>query len=929
MTCADQWKYVIDRLGRWVDMDNDYKTMDLEYMESVWWVFSELYKKGLVYRGYKVISYSMGCKSPISNVEAKSNYQRVSDWAINIKFMLDTGDIALVFTTTPWTLPANLAIAVNPEFNYCKITIEGEGDQVYIVGQPHLERTLGKRKFKINEIVKGDELVGVRYKPLFDYFKDYNPSKSFRIYGGDFVVTDKGTGFVHCAPAHGEEDYSLCLSHCIFEKTEIPPCPLDDDCNFTDIVTHFKSRNVKECEDDIVAYLKDNGVLYSKGKEVHDYPMCWRSDTPLIQKVCECWFIDVPKITEQLISNNKQVHWTPDFVGSNRFGEWLKNSQDWCVSRNRFWGTPIPIWGSEDNSEYVCISSVHELEQLAGLQVGSIKDIHRDSIDHIVIISPTSGKLLRRVEYIFDCWFDSGCMPYAQQHYPFAEGSEFRPADFIAEGLDQTRGWFYTLLVIGTALFGVSPYKNVLVNGIVLATDGEKMSKRKNNYPPVEKILNQYGADALRLYLISTPVVRAGDIKFSPQDIRDVTRRFSKMYENVFRYFKDIVGLYEQTKKCKFTIIPIDKLNETYGRELTAMDDWIMQCLNDLILSVTKLMDNYQLNGIVDKIYRFIDQLSRWYINMNKKRFKRIDSTITLDVLGNCLYYFTLICAPFAPFSTEDVYQNLREYGVPNKDYDSIHYHQIPTTSIWVSHDNLLELFEYVSDIIDIVRSIRNDRSNSSAKMPLPKIVLCHNDQSVLNTLKLIENQLKEELNIELIEYSIDVNSTVQYDLQLDVQADKKRLDGRAVGESIKYIKQLSFDEKQTIGSTQTVSRVCPVLYEELKVVKNARPGIKVKTTNRITVTYDDSINRQLLEKYTANQFYRVYQQARKDAGLLQTDQVTFQYSCTHELNDILNRYDMPAKTGGVYIEHIHVDNTLLSSTKSLELGDVIIHLIK
>jgi isoleucyl-tRNA synthetase len=360
MECAEQWKTVIERLGRWVDMENDCKTMDFNFMESVWWVFSELFKKGLVYRGYKVIYYSMGCKSPISNFEAKSNYQSTSDWAINVKFRLETGETALVFTTTPWTLPSNVGIAVNPEFEYCKIRLEDD-DTVYIVGKPHLKQTFKKRKFKVIDTIKGSDLVGVKYAPLFEYFKDYSPGKAFKIYSGDFVVESKGTGLVHCAPAHGDEDYKLCLANDIFAKTDVPPCPLDDECNFTDEVRDFVGRNVKESENDIVKLLGERGQLLSKGKEVHDYPFCWRSNTPLIQKVCECWFIDVPKITDQLIKNNQSIGWVPAAIGQNRFGEWLKNSQEWCVSRNRFWGTPMPLWSNEDGSEVVCVSSVAEL----------------------------------------------------------------------------------------------------------------------------------------------------------------------------------------------------------------------------------------------------------------------------------------------------------------------------------------------------------------------------------------------------------------------------------------------------------------------------------------------------------------------------------------------------------------------------------------
>lgn len=939
MDCAEEWKIVIPRLGRWVDMNNDCKTMDTDYMESVWWVFSELYRKGLVYKGYKVIYYSMGCKSPISNFEAKSNYRNVSDWAINVKFKLETSEIALVFTTTPWTLPSNLALAVNPNFEYCKIILNDDGHsqpaQVYIVGKSHLKATLGKRKYKVLETVKGSELVGLRYTPLFSYFTDFSPQKTFRVYGGEFVVEGKGTGLVHCAPAHGEEDYKLCLSHEIIKKTDIPPCPIDDDCNFTDVVSEFKGLNVKESESQIVQYLGTQGYLFSKGKQVHDYPFCWRSDTPLIQKVCECWFVDVPQITEKLIENNSNVNWIPETIGKNRFGEWLKNSQEWCVSRNRFWGTPLNLWSNDDGSEVVCVSNIDELERRTNLPTGTISDIHREFIDDITIPSQIPGNPpLKRVEYVFDCWFESGSIPYAQQHYPFKEGSEFKQADFIAEGLDQTRGWFYTLLVIGTGLFGVSPYKNVLVNGIVLAEDGQKMSKRKENYPPVQNILDEFGADALRLYLIDTQVVRAGDIKFSKDAIREVARRYSMMLKNATKFFMEMVGIYQKSNtgdmNTPFNVMTLDEIkNQT--REV--MDEWILQCLNELIVSVHRQMDKYELNGIVDKFYRFIDQLSRWYMNLNKKRYKSCESRLPIDILGVCLYYFTLISAPFAPFIAESVYQQLRCYNIPDDHLYSIHYHQIPEQGVWDSDGNLLDLFDYTSDIVDMVREIRGQRECSSAKMPLNRIRLIHNDWNVLDKLRKIGVLLESELNIEHLVFDQREGDYVDYDVKLDVSQLKKRVQGRQIGEVMKYVNGLSVEQKCCIARDGCVPNDSLVWFSELSIIKQPLEGKHVKTTNKITLEYDATVTPRIRESYFANQFHRAYQQARKDARLVQTDAITFEYHCDEKLNKILVASGVVAKNNGVYVkEPIDPDlvSTYLICTKpKLELGEVTILLRK
>lgn len=532
-------------------------------------------------------------------------------------------------------------------------------------------------------------------------------------------------------------------------------------------------------------------------------------------------------------------------------------------------------------------------------------------------------------------------MPYAQNHFPFEKDVQFQEADFIAEGLDQTRGWFYTLLVIGTALFGKSPYKNVIVNGIVLAEDGEKMSKRKKNYPPVEKILDQFGADALRLYLINTPVVRAGDIKFTPKDIREVVRRYSMMFKNATKFYFEMIGLYiknnpEKRRRQPHNLYQLKSLTtlKTEESKLTVMDQWILQCLDELIVSVHELMDNYTLNGIVEKFYKFIDQLSRWYMNLNKKRFKRCNSATPLDVLGNCLYYFCLISAPFAPFITEAVYQHFRTIGCPNSELESIHFHQIPQT-VWSSKGELLELFEYVSDIVDASRVIRARRSIPSVKLPLQEITLVHESQETLKTIGMVEKYLKDELNIKTILYSTDVDRFVEYDVVLDIPKLKNRVQGKQIGMCIKYVNALSSEQKQIIGSTGVVPDNFPVQFEELKIIKHPMPYTNVVTTDRIVVEYDNEITDSLLEIYCANQFHRIYQKARKDAGLAQTDNVIFEYSCSLELNQLLNRHGVPQANKAVYIPQGIDENrldkscTLWCVTETLLHGDVTIVLKK
>lgn len=535
---TSEWQTTVNRLGRWIDFENDYKTMNPDFMESVWWVFKQVFDKGLVYQGFKVMPYSTFCGTPLSNFEAGQNYKDVEDPACVVSFPVvgaADGASLLAWTTTPWTLPSNLALCVNESFEYLKIKDVKSGN-VYFLMESRLVQIypqMGGKKwkaadngklFEVLQRLKGTELVGMQYEPLFDYFKERFPL-AFRVISDAYVTSEGGTGIVHQAPAFGEDDFRVCLKHGVMTKQDVA-CPVDANGCFTDEVPEFKGRLVKEADEDICEHLKQAGRLVNKAKYMHSYPFCWRSDTPLIYKVVPSWFVGVETFKDKLIKNNADTYWVPNFVKEGRFHNWLADARDWCVSRNRFWGTPIPIWANEEMTELVCIGSVAELEEKAGLPKGSVTDLHRESIDDIVI-KGKDGQPLKRIDEVFDCWFESGSMPYAQHHYPFENKERFEkgfPAHFIAEGLDQTRGWFYTLMVLSTALFDKPAFTNLIVNGMVLASDGKKMSKRLQNYPKPELVLNQYGADALRMYLINSPVVRAEPLKFKEEGVKGVVR---------------------------------------------------------------------------------------------------------------------------------------------------------------------------------------------------------------------------------------------------------------------------------------------------------------------------------------------------------------------------------------------------------------------
>lgn len=560
-------------------------------MESCWWVFKQLCDKDQVYQGFKVMPYSTVLTTALSNFEANQNYQEVTDPAVVVSFPLldDPNTCLLAWTTTPWTLPSHLGLAVHPDFEYVKIADEKSG-KTYIL----LEKLLTtlykdpkKAKYTITGRVKGKDMLGWQYEPLFDYFYESFKDVAFRVLNGTYVTADSGTGIVHQAPAFGEDDYNVALSAGIISEKRPPPDPVNDTGHFTDVVRDFKGMHVKEADKHIIKYLKGTGRMVVDSQLKHSYPMCPRSDTPLIYRAVPSWFIRIPDIIPDMLSGIENQHWTPSFVKEKRFSSWITNARDWNVGRNRYWGTPIPLWVSDDLEERVCVGSVEELRKLSGYE-GDLTDIHRDKIDHITIPSKQGKGVLKRVEQVFDCWFESGSMPYASQHYPFENVEKFNesfPGDFIAEGLDQTRGWFYTLVVLGTQLFGKSPFQNCVVNGIVLAEDGKKMSKRLKNYPDPMTVMQKYGSDALRLYLINSPVVRAEPLRFKESGVKEVVQKVLLPLWNSYKFFEGQVILLKKNEGIDFTWDPKMEATNT-----NVMDRWILASCQSLLEFVNQEM---------------------------------------------------------------------------------------------------------------------------------------------------------------------------------------------------------------------------------------------------------------------------------------------------------------------------------------------------
>ncbi|KAG8388928.1 hypothetical protein BUALT_Bualt02G0176300 [Buddleja alternifolia] len=909
---VSEWEKTVIRMGRWIDFRNDYKTMDLNFMETVWWVFSQLFEKGLVYKGFKVMPYSTGCKTPLSNFEANSNYKEVPDPEIMVAFpVIDEPDGAcfVAWTTTPWTLPSNLALCVNDNFVYVKVRNKFNG-KVYVVAESRLaelpvekakkglpdgavaasEKSNSKPKsaggkaknvdtYEILDKFTGASLVGKKYVPLFDYFKEFS-DVAFRVVADNYVTDDSGTGIVHCAPAFGEDDYRVCMENGIISKGENLVVAVDDDGCFTERIVDFSKRYVKDADKDIIQAVKEKGRLVKSGSFTHNYPFCWRSDTPLIYRAVPSWFVAVEKIKDQLLENNKETYWVPDFVKEKRFHNWLENARDWAVSRSRFWGTPLPLWISDDGEEIVVMDSIEKLEKLSG---ATVTDIHRHKIDHITIPSsrgPEFG-VLRRVEDVFDCWFESGSMPYAYIHYPFENVELFEnnfPGHFVAEGLDQTRGWFYTLMVLSTALFGKPAFRNLICNGLVLAEDGKKMSKRLKNYPPPSEVINDYGADALRLYIINSPVVRAEPLRFKKDGVYGVVKDVFLPWYNAYRFLVQNAKRLEVEGLAPFT--PIDP--NILQKSSNVLDQWINSATQSLVHFVRQEMDAYRLYTVVPYLLKFLDNLTNIYVRFNRKRLKGRTGEDDCRTALSTLYYVLLTAcksmAPFTPFFAEVLYQNLRKAS--NASEESIHYCSFPAVE-GKRGDRIEESVNRMTTIIDLARNIR-ERHNKPLKTPLKEMVIVHPDADFLDDIagKLREYVL-EELNVKSL---IPCNDPLKYATlraEPDFSVLGKRL-GKSMGVVAKEVKAMSTENILAFEKAGEVTIATHVLkLSDIKINREFKPPSNVKVEDidakgdgDVLVILDLRGDESLFEAGVAREIVNRIQKLRKKAALEPTDMV-------------------------------------------------------
>lgn len=739
---ADDWKHIVARTGRWVDMENAYLTMDPEYMESVWWVFSELWKKGLIYEGHRVMPYCPRCATALSNFEVGEGYKDKRDKTVTVKFELvdEPGTFLLAWTTTPWTLPGNMALAVGPKVKYSKVEA---GNAKYILATDRLTSFADELgKYKVLDTLVGKDLIGKKYKPIFDHYK--GDGRVHEVIAGDYVTTEDGTGIVHIAPAFGEADYEVAKAAGIDFFM-----PVDDLGLFTIEVPEYAGKSVinTETNDQI---LKDLGAKVFKIEEItHSYPHCWRCDTPLIYRAVDSYFVAVEKYKKEALAANKDISWTPTAIGKNRFAKLIESAPDWNISRNRFWGTPIPVWKCDDCCEVQVIASREALEKASGQK---IKDLHLHFLQNIELPCKC-GKKAKLSGEVLDCWFESGSMPFASIHYPFENKERFEsefPADFIAEGIDQTRGWFRSLLMISTPIMNKSSYKNVVVNGTILAEDGQKMSKRLHNYPDLTLILDKYGADALRFYLMGSPAVKAEDLRFSEKGVDEVVKKVEMTLWNSYSFFV----MYAALDDFK----PTGKLDP-----VGQLDKWLLSITNKLILDVTGKLDAYDISSAVRLLTDYVDELSNWYIRRSRKRFWKsendTDKASAYETLYFALNTYIKLVAPFMPFIAEEIYQGLVRV-IDKTAPGSVHLTAWPVVDKKAIDVKLDESMARTRDIVNVGLSLRA-AAGIKVRQPLASISYVGDklDDDFTQT-------IAEEVNVKAVqpakELKLDTNITAE-----------------------------------------------------------------------------------------------------------------------------------------------------------------------
>jgi isoleucyl-tRNA synthetase len=852
---TQEWRDYVTRQARWVDFDNDYKTLDLDYMESVMWAFKSLSDKGLIYEGYRVLAYCWRCETPLSNTETRMDdvYRDRQDPALTVWLELDDGDRILIWTTTPWTLPSNLAVAVGPDIDYA-VMQDADGYR-YILAESRLE-AYARELAEATRVgtLKGSELVGRKYRPLFDYFAD--TPNAFQVLGGDFVSTEDGTGIVHMAPGFGEEDQIAC------NAAGIPTiCPMDEHGRYTAEVPEWVGQHVFDANPSVVRELKDRGVVVRHDSYNHSYPHCWRCDQPLVYRAISSWFVRVTEFRDRMVELNQQITWVPEHVKDGSFGKWLANARDWSISRNRFWGSPIPVWKSDDPAypRVDVYGSLADLERDFGVDV---KDLHRPAVDQLTRPNPddpTGQSTMRRVAEVLDCWFESGSMPFAQVHYPFENADWFEhhyPGDFIVEYMAQTRGWFYTMHVLATALFDRPAFSNCVSHGIVLGDDGRKMSKSLQNYPDPLAMFDAYGADAMRWMLLSSPILRGADFSVTEAGIRDTVRHVVLPFWNAY-YFLTLYANAAGTRGAFRT------------DQTDVLDRYLMGELRGLVESVTERMDEYDLFGACESVATFLDTLTNWYIRRSRDRFWEGEQD-AVDALHTALLTLTQVAAPLLPLVAEHVYGGL----VDGTDaVDSVHLTDWPEAATFPFDGDLHKGMEYVREACSTLLSLRK-AENLRVRLPLAKAIVATPDAALMAPHIDI---LRDELNVKDVELTTEVDRFGSKELILNPKTLGPRLGGRTQ----EVIKAHKAGDWQITPEGAAVVGGIELLPEEFdfRVVSAGEGAIGTLKAASGLVVLDTEVTAELELEGRARDLIRQIQQARRDAGFDVSDRITLDIS--------------------------------------------------
>ena len=864
------WRKMTKEMGYLIDLDDPYITLENDYIESVWHILHSMYEDGLLYEGHKILPYCPRCGTGLASHEVAQGYEEITTKTVTVKFKKSDEDAYfLAWTTTPWTLPSNVCLAVNPNVDYAKVAYEGE---VYYLAKSLIPQVLGNEGVEILDEFKGSQMEYWEYDQLLPFI--HPDKKAFYITCADYVTIEDGTGIVHSAPAFGEDDYQT------GRRYDLPMIkPVDEEGKFTE--TPWKGTFVMDADPEILAYLKEKGLSFKTQKMKHNYPHCWRCHTPLIYYAHPSWYIEVTKFKDKLVENNKGVNWYPDFVGEKRFGNWLENLNDWAISRSRYWGTPLPVWRCPDCGKTTTVGSRKELAERAMEDIDESIELHRPYVDDVHIQCECGGKMERESDVI-DVWFDSGAMPFAQWHYPFENKEDFMekrfPADFINEGIDQTRGWFYSLLAISTYMTGKAPYKNVLVNDLILDKEGKKMSKSRGNTVDPFSLFDKYGADVVRWYLIyvSPPW---SPTKFDEDGLRETDSKFFRSLKNIYHFF----SLYAGTSGIQKVDLSLE------DKDLADIDAWLLSKYNHLVKEVRENMDKFELTKVVRMIQDFVvEDFSNWYIRRNRRRFWKSDADGDLKAVFATTYHVLLgvikLCAPIIPFLTEELYQHLTGE-------ESVHLADYPREDESYYRDDLEEQMDLVRNLVTLGRASR-ENAGIKVRQPLAEVVI---DGVYQDTIGDLTGLIEEELNVKKVQYEKDLSQFMDYELKPNFPVAGPKL-GKHIKSFQKYLQEV--DPKDLVSKLDREDQTMTLDGEDYKLTREdilvriqAKEGFDVAMENNLFVILDTNLDEDLILEGDMREFVSKVQQLRKAKDFDVADHIHLRFEADPAIEKAVDQY--------------------------------------